>query len=51
MLILGVILLVLGLVLPSQLLLIIGILLLVLGLVPVGAGAFGRPIGGRRHWY
>lgn len=51
MFILGIILVVLGLALPSSILLIIGIILLVLGLFGNGAGYLGRPVGGRRFWY
>ena len=51
MTVLGIILLVLGLLLPSTLLLVLGIILLVLGLTAGGVGFSGRPIYGRRHWY
>lgn len=51
MTIVGIILLVLGLVLPSSLCLILGIVLVVLGLLPLATHSFGRPLGPRRWYY
>lgn len=50
MILLGVILLVLGLLLPLHVLFIVGIVLLCIGLVLAVASVAGRPVGGR-HWY
>ena len=59
MIILGIILIVLGLLLPAlvptfayaQICLIIGIILLVVGLILLVMGRMGRAVGGRRHYY
>jgi uncharacterized membrane protein HdeD (DUF308 family) len=56
---LGVILIILGLVLPALLptfayahiVLVIGVLLLVVGLILMVAGRMGHAVGGRRHYY
>lgn len=50
MIILGVVLLVLGLLLPLHVLFIVGIVLLGVGLVLAVASVSGRPIGGRTWW-
>lgn len=59
MIILGIILIVLGLLLPSlvptfafaHVCLIVGIILLVVGLLLMVAGRMGHAVGGRRHYY
>jgi uncharacterized membrane protein HdeD (DUF308 family) len=59
MIVLGVILIVLGFLLPSlvptfafaHLLLVIGVILLIVGVVLAILGSAGRAIGGRRHYY
>ena len=59
MIALGIILIVLGLLLPSlvptfafaHLCLVIGVLLLVVGLLLMVAGRMGHAVGGRRHYY
>ncbi|WP_156096630.1 hypothetical protein [Amycolatopsis jejuensis] len=51
MLILGIILLVIGFVVGIPVLWTIGIILAVAGAVLAVAGATGRRIGGRAHWY
>ena len=59
MIVLGIILIVLGLVLPSliptfafaHIVLVIGVILLVVGLILMVAGRTGRAVGGRRHYY
>jgi uncharacterized membrane protein HdeD (DUF308 family) len=59
MIVLGVILIVLGLLLPSlvptfafaHLCLVIGIILLVVGLLLMLMGRMGHAVGGRRHYY
>ena len=59
MIILGIILIVLGLLLPSlvptfafaHIVLVIGIILLVVGLLLMVAGRMGHAVGGRRHYY
>jgi uncharacterized membrane protein HdeD (DUF308 family) len=56
---LGVILIILGLVLPALLptfayahiVLVIGVILLVVGLILMVAGRMGHAVGGRRHYY
>jgi len=56
---LGVVLIVLGLVLPAlvptfayaHLLLVVGVVLLVIGLVLLVLGRMGHAVGGRRHYY
>jgi membrane-bound ClpP family serine protease len=51
MIILGIILLVIGFVAAIHILWILGIIVLVIGAVLAIAGATGRAIGGRRHYY
>lgn len=59
MIVLGIVLIVLGLILPSliptfafaHLVLVLGVILLVVGLVLFVAGRAGHAIGGRRHYY
>ena len=59
MIVLGIILIVLGLLLPSlvptfafaHILLVIGIILLVVGLLLMVMGRVGHSVGGRRHYY
>lgn len=59
MIVLGIVLIVLGLLLPSvaptfafaHLVLVIGVILLVVGLVLMALGRMGRSVGGRRHYY
>ena len=51
MIILGIILLVIGFVASIPVLWTIGIILVVIGAVLAVAGAAGRAIGGRKHWY
>ena len=51
MIILGIILLVVGFIAAVHILWIIGIIVLVVGAALAIAGATGRAIGGRKHWY
>ena len=59
MIVLGIILIVLGLLLPSliptfafaHIVLVIGVILLVVGLILMVAGRTGHAVGGRRHYY
>ena len=51
MIVLGIVLLVLGFLFHIAVLWTIGIIVLVIGAVLAIAGATGRAIGGRRHWY
>lgn len=51
MIVLGVILLIIGYVLPLPLLYTIGGILVLVGVILWILGAVGRPIGGRRNWY
>jgi uncharacterized membrane protein HdeD (DUF308 family) len=59
MIVLGIILIVLGLLLPAlvptfafaHIVLVIGIILLVVGLLLMLMGRMGRAVGGRRHYY
>lgn len=51
MIILGIILLVLGYVLPMPLLITIGWILVVLGIILWVLGAVGRPVAGRKVWF
>jgi uncharacterized membrane protein HdeD (DUF308 family) len=59
MIVLGIILIVLGLLLPSlvptfafaHICLVIGVILLVIGLLLMVAGRMGHAVGGRRHYY
>lgn len=56
---LGIVLIILGLLLPSliptfavaHILLVIGVILLVVGVILAILGATGRAVGGRRHYY
>jgi Family of unknown function (DUF6131) len=51
MIIIGVVLLLLGFVLAIHILWVLGILALVIGLILLAMGQFGRPVGGRRHYW
>lgn len=51
MIVLGIILLVLGYVLPMPLLITIGWILVVLGVILWVLGAVGRPVAGRKVWF
>lgn len=53
MIVLGILLILLGLLLPGKLgvLFIIGIICLVVGLALLALGGAGRPVGGRRHYW
>lgn len=51
MIILGVILLIIGFVTAIKIIWILGIIAVVIGAVLAIAGAGGRAIGGRAHWY
>jgi membrane-bound ClpP family serine protease len=51
MVILGLILIVLGLVVPMHILFILGIILLVVGLLLGIGGTAGYTVGNRRHWW
>lgn len=59
MIILGIVLIVLGLILPSlvptfafaHLLVVVGVILLIVGIVLALVGRTGRAVGGRRHYY
>jgi uncharacterized membrane protein HdeD (DUF308 family) len=59
MIVFGIILIVLGLLLPSlvptfafaHIVLVIGVILLVVGLIMLVAGRMGHAVGGRRHYY
>jgi hypothetical protein len=51
MIIIGLILLILGLVLPSHVCFVIGLILIIVGLALALAGTAGNAVGGRRHWY
>jgi Family of unknown function (DUF6131) len=59
MIVLGIILIVLGLLLPSliptfafaHILLVVGVILLVVGVILAILGATGRAVGGRRHYF
>ncbi len=51
MITLGVILLILGFVLPMQLLVTLGGILVVIGVILFILGAAGRSVGGRRHYW
>ncbi|GAB7067115.1 hypothetical protein H7J06_12460 [Mycobacterium hodleri] len=59
MIVLGIVLIVLGFILPSlvptfafaHLLLVVGVILLVVGVVLALLGSRGRAVGGRRHYY
>ena len=50
MIVLGIILLVLGYVLPIPLLITLGWILVVIGVVLFILGSVGRPVAGRRYW-
>jgi hypothetical protein len=59
MIILGIVLIVLGLILPSlipafafaHVFLVVGVILLVVGIILAVLGSAGRAVGGRRHYY
>jgi len=59
MIVFGIVLIVLGLLLPSlvptfafaHLILVVGVILLVVGVILAVVGAMGRGVGGRRHYY
>ena len=59
MIVLGILLIILGLILPAlvptcafaHLLLVVGVILLVVGVVLAVLGSAGRAVGGRRHYY
>jgi uncharacterized membrane protein HdeD (DUF308 family) len=51
MIVLGIILLIIGFVTGITILWTLGIILLVIGLILALAGAAGRSVGGRAHWY
>ena len=51
MIILGIILIVVGYLLPIPLVATIGWVLLLVGVVLLLLGAVGKPVGGRRYWY
>jgi Family of unknown function (DUF6131) len=51
MIVLGIILLILGWLLPIPLLVTLGIILIVIGVILELLGAIGRPIFGRRHYF
>jgi len=51
MIVLGIILLVLGYVLPMSLLITLGWILVVIGVVFFILGSVGRPVAGRRVWF
>jgi hypothetical protein len=51
MIVLGIILLVLGYVLPMPLLITIGWILVAIGIILFVLGAVGRPVGGRKVWF
>jgi uncharacterized membrane protein HdeD (DUF308 family) len=59
MIVLGILLIILGLILPAlvptfafaHLVLVVGVILLILGVVLAVLGSAGRAVGGRRHYY
>jgi hypothetical protein len=51
MIVLGIILLVIGILLPIQILTTLGIILIVVGVILELLGAVGRPVMGRRHYW
>lgn len=51
MIVLGIILLVIGYLVPIPILSTLGSILVVVGLILLLLGAVGRPIGGRQYWY
>jgi hypothetical protein len=51
MIVLGIILLVVGWLLPIPILMTLGIILIVVGVILELLGAVGRPVAGRRHYY
>lgn len=51
MIVLGLILLVVGWLLPISILVTLGIILIVVGVILEIMGTMGRPVGGRRHYY
>lgn len=51
MIVLGVVLLIIGFIAKIPIIWTLGIIVLVIGAALVIAGALGRELGGRRHWY
>lgn len=51
MIVLGVVLLIIGLLLGLGILVTVGAIVLVIGVVFLLLGHFGRPVGGRQHWF
>lgn len=51
MIVLGIILLVIGYIVPIPILYTLGSILVVIGLILLLLGAVGRPMAGRRYWY
>jgi hypothetical protein len=51
MIVLGLILLLVGYLLPLPILVTIGVILLIIGVILLILGAAGRPLAGRRYWY
>ena len=51
MILLGVVLLIIGFIAKIAILWVVGVVLVLIGLALVVAGAMGRAIGGRRHYY
>lgn len=51
MIVIGLILIVVGYLLPIPILITLGVIVLVVGLVLILAGSLGHPVAGRRYWY
>lgn len=51
MVVLGLILLIVGYIIPIPILVTIGFILLIVGLILLLLGGIGHPVGGRRYWY
>lgn len=51
MIVLGIVLLVIGYLVPIHLLYVLGAILVVIGLVLMLLGGVGRPVGGRTYWF
>lgn len=51
MIVLGVVLILLGWLLPLPILFTIGVILVVIGVILLLVGTTGRAVGGRRYWY
>lgn len=51
MIILGIVLIVLGYILPLPILMTLGLILVAIGIIFWVMGGLGRPVGGRRYWY